>query len=391
MKNPSQIFHRGSELKLFQARVLISEEEKNKLKLKNTYIDIIPEWVLDYEVIYARNNPKLIGYIIIRDTLDLTAYTDLNKAKIEIFFTDVFDKHSHKIFNITNFKEEAGSSKTLSIQLQDSASYILENTFISKYFTGKTKVQALSQFMDELGVSDILKQQKSKVEFEADGNKTPFTIGRTENLLMAFQRLFKTIGFIMYQDREGFKVKKKSSLLPSKLEVEKAVFKDGEQNNLYKNKIFDSEVILLDKEQANKIGVEKSYGFDHKTKTMVEYNNKNYLSEVRTNKDDRDFRDTTGTKVSYRNAVEEDGYKSDVQEEMLKMSQMIISVVGLVERDINKVIEVVLQGNKSYADGEINGNVPTSGKYLVYSIIDKYFSGKYIQQLRLCRSDNQKV
>lgn len=391
MKNPSQIFHRGSELKLFQARVLISEEEKNKLKLKNNYIDIIPEWVLDYEVIYARNNPKLIGYIIIRDTLDLTAYTDLNKAKIEIFFTDVFDKHSHKIFNITNFKEEAGSSKTLSIQLQDSASYILENTFISKYFTGKTKVQALSQFMDELGVSDILKQQKSKVDLEADSNTTPFTIGRTENLLMAFQRLFKTIGFIMYQDREGFKVKKKSSLLPSKLEVEKAVFKDGEQNNLYKNKIFDSEVILLDKEQANKIGVEKSYGFDHKTKTMVEYNNKNYLSEVRTNKDDRDFRDTTGTKVSYRNAVEEDGYKSDVQEEMLKMSQMIISVVGLVERDINKVIEVVLQGNKSYADGEINGNVPTSGKYLVYSIIDKYFSGKYIQQLRLCRSDNQKV
>lgn len=391
MKNPSQIFHRGSELKLFQARVLVSDEEKNKLKLENNYIEIIPEWVLDYEALYARNSPKIIGYIIIRDTLDLTAYTDLNKAKIEIFFTDVFDNHNHTIFNITNFKEEAGSTKTLSIQLQDSISYILENTFISRSFNKKTKVQVLSDFITELKINDIIKQQKSKLSFDGDGRKTPFTIGRKENLLKAFQRLFNTAGFIMYQDREGFKVRKRSNILPSKLEIEKDIFKDGEQNNLYKNKIFDCEVVLLDKEQANKIGFEKSYGFDHKSKTMVEYNNNNYLSEVGTNKDDRDFRDTTGTKVSYRNAVEEDGYKSDVQEEMLKMSQMIISVVGLVERDINKVIEVVLQGNKSYADGEINGNVPTSGKYLVYSIIDKYFSGKYIQQLRLCRSDNQKV
>lgn len=390
IKDLAQIFHNGADLKLFKVRIYIDEETAKKLNLKENYIEIINEWVLDHEVLYKRNDVKIIGYISIRDTIDLTAKIDLNKAKIQIYMIDIYENHCSRMFNITNFKEEADTTKLINIKLQDDISYILENTYLSKSFNGKSRVSAIKEYFNELKITNLITSRKLKMELEDDGDTSAFTIGRDDNALNVFQKLLKNVGFIMYQDREGLKIKKRDNLLPGKLETEKDIYKDAEFNNYYKNKIFDSEVILMDKEKANQIGKQKSLYFDYKTKSMKEYSDKEYLGQTSINKDGRDFRDTVGTKIHYQNKVDESGYKADVQEELLKMSQMIISVVGLIDRNINKVIQIEMLGNKSYVDGYMEGNVPTSGKYLVFSIIDKYLNGKYIQLLRLYRSDNQK-
>lgn len=379
-----QLFGVSSELKNYHLRIFVDESA-------GKYFDILDEHQIDMEILYERNSPKIKGYLSIKDFIDFNSQIDFTKVKLEVYMEDVFDNHYTRRFNILNSKENNDnlSVKTMTFNIQDDISFKLQNIFISKAFSS-SKVSAFKEFVSEYKIDELLKNCNLKETYEDDGDNIPFTIYRNTNVLDFFNAEFDRLGYNFFQDRFGINIIKRENLLPSKLEIESDIFVDQDSNQLYKNRIFDIESVLVDREKMNEVGKTKVLYYDYKTKKVNEYKDENYHSETTLNTNTSDVRDTIGTRVVYQNRKDEAGYKSQIQENLLKMSQYKIVVNGYIYRNINKIIELKLAGNKAYTDGVVNGNTAPSGKYLVAGVIDKMMGGKLVQKLNLYRSDLQK-
>ena len=73
------------------------------------------------------------------------------------------------------------------------------------------------------------------------------------------------------------------------------------------------------------------------------------------------------------------------------MSTSKIVVNGYVKNDINKIVELEILGDKGNNKSHLTGNVVSSGKYIVLSVIDKIIGDKMLQMLEVGRSDTGKV
>lgn len=349
------------------------------------------EEFISFESFYKRHSITIQGEIVIAEKADLSSVVDLKTSVLKIYIVDLYDKFLFRTFKIINVQESYNNrkQKVFLLKLRDEISYFLDNLYISKSFTG-SRVQAFNEIMSTYKLNDLLTATKLKYEFEDDGITGNLVLNKNLSVLDFFEKEFKRIGFSMYQNKLGLHIKNKDNLLPSKLEVIPDIFSQIATNQLYKNRIYELSTIPAQKEELDKTPKQQSYYYDIKNKQMISINDNidTIAGDIALNKVSSDIQETVGFKAKFQNRMDALEQKNDIRERFLHLSKSKIIVNGYINNDINKIIEMEFLGNKASAITQIEGNVVSSGKYIILSVIDKIIGDKMLQLLEVGRSDS---
>lgn len=349
------------------------------------------EEFISFESFYKRHSITIQGEIVIAEKADLSSVVDLKTSVLKIYIVDLYDKFLFRTFKIINAQESYNNrkQKVFLLKLRDEISYFLDNLYISKSFTG-SRVQAFNEIMSTYKLNDLLTATKLKYQFEDDGITGNLVLNKNLSVLDFFEKEFKRIGFSMYQNKLGLHIKNKDNLLPSKLEVIPDIFSQIATNQLYKNRIYELSTIPAQKEELDKTPKQQSYYYDIKNKQMISINDNidTIAGDIALNKVSSDIQETVGFKAKFQNRMDALEQKNDIRERFLHLSKSKIIVNGYINNDINKIIEMEFLGNKASSITQIEGNVVSSGKYIILSVIDKIIGDKMLQLLEVGRSDS---
>lgn len=349
------------------------------------------EEFISFESFYKRHSITIQGEIVIAEKADLSSVVDLKTSVLKIYIVDLYDKFLFRTFKIINVQESYNNrkQKVFLLKLRDEISYFLDNLYISKSFIG-SRVQAFNEIMSTYKLNDLLTATKLKYEFEDDGITGNLVLNKNLSVLDFFEKEFKRIGFSMYQNKLGLHIKNKDNLLPSKLEVIPDIFSQIATNQLYKNRIYELSTIPAQKEELDKTPKQQSYYYDIKNKQMISINDNidTIAGDIALNKVSSDIQETVGFKAKFQNRMDALEQKNDIRERFLHLSKSKIIVNGYINNDINKIIEMEFLGNKASSITQIEGNVVSSGKYIILSVIDKIIGDKMLQLLEVGRSDS---
>jgi hypothetical protein len=352
------------------------------------------EYVPSFECFFKRHTPTVMGSLLYIDRLDLSKQIDLKTSSVKVYYIDLFNKmffRTFKIININEIKSENGL-KMFEFKLRDSVSYFLDNLYISKSFTG-SRVSALSQIFSEYNLSSKLTETKLKFQTEDDGIKGNLVLNKNLSVLDFFEKEFHRIGYSFYQDKLGMYVKNKENLLPGKIPEITAAFSQRITNQFYKNKIYEIITVPTSKEEIDKQPKQQSFYYDIEKRQMVSINTNigSLQSEITLNKDNSDIQETVGFKAKFQNRSDSAQQKSEIIDQFLKLSTSKIVVNGYVDNDINKIVDLEILGEKGNNKSHLAGDIVSSGKYIILSVIDKIVADKMLQLIEVGRSDTGKV
>lgn len=352
------------------------------------------EYVPSFECFFKRHTPTVMGSLLYIDRLDLSKQIDLKTSSVKVYYIDLFNKmffRTFKIININEIKSENGL-KMFEFKLRDSVSYFLDNLYISKSFTG-SRVSALSQIFSEYNLSSKLTETKLKFQTEDDGIKGNLVLNKNLSVLDFFEKEFHRIGYSFYQDKSGMYVKNKENLLPGKIPEITAAFSQRITNQFYKNKIYEIITVPTSKEEIDKQPKQQSFYYDIEKRQMVSINTNigSLQSEITLNKDNSDIQETVGFKAKFQNRSDSAQQKSEIIDQFLKLSTSKIVVNGYVDNDINKIVDLEILGEKGNNKSHLAGDIVSSGKYIILSVIDKIVADKMLQLIEVGRSDTGKV
>lgn len=352
------------------------------------------EYVPSFECFFKRHTPTVMGSLLYIDRLDLSKQIDLKTSSVKVYYIDLFNKmffRTFKIININEIKSENGL-KMFEFKLRDSVSYFLDNLYISKSFTG-SRVSALSQIFSEYNLSSKLTETKLKFQTEDDGIKGNLVLNKNLSVLDFFEKEFHRIGYSFYQDKLGMYVKNKENLLPGKIPEITAAFSQRITNQFYKNKIYEIITVPTSKEEIDKQPKQQSFYYDIEKRQMVSINTNigSLQSEITLNKDNSDIQETVGFKAKFQNRSDSAQQKTEIIDQFLKLSTSKIVVNGYVDNDINKIVDLEILGEKGNNKSHLAGDIVSSGKYIILSVIDKIVADKMLQLIEVGRSDTGKV
>lgn len=378
--------NRAPEISCILQYIDVQFQDKNN----NTY-KLTSEELMSFDCKITRHNPSIYGNIIIADKGDISNLIDLKTSTVKVYYVDNYDEIFYRTFKIINISESYNNrkAKIYNFKLRDDVSYFLDNLYISKSFTG-SRSAAIASIITEYKLTDLLTSTKLIFEKEDDNITGNLVLNKNLSVLDFFEKEFNRIGFSFFQNRKGLYIKNKDNLLPDKLPLINGIFSQIATNQLYKNKIYEFSNIPAQKEELDKTPKQKSYYYDITTKQMVPItdNIDTLQADLTMNKNSEDIQETVGYKAKFQNRMDNSQQKNDIRERFLHLSKSKIVVNGYINNDINKIIEMELLGNKGSASTQTEGNVVSSGKYIVLSIIDKIIGDKMLQLIEVGRSDS---
>lgn len=349
------------------------------------------EEMMSFECSYKRHQCSIFGSLIIADKGDIANIIDLKTVTVQVYFVDHYDKYVFRTFKIVNIGEGYNNrnSKIYTFKLRDEISYFLSNLYISQSFTG-SRTAAISEIITKYNLQSLLTATKLKFEKEDDGISGNLVLSKNVSVLEYFEKEFNRIGYAFFQNKSGLYIKNKDNLLPNSLPTIDGVFSQVATNQLYKNKIYEIKNLPAQKEELDKTPKQQSYYYDISQKKMVpiDTNIDSLQGDLTMNKNSTDFQETVGHKAKFQNRMDDSQQKNDIRERFLTASKSKIVVNGFVDNDINKIITMELLGNKGSAITQTEGNVISSGKYIILSVIDKIIGDKILQLLEVGRSDS---
>lgn len=377
--------NKAPEISCILKYVDIQFQDKN-----NKIYKVTNEELMTFESNYQRHKPSIYGSIIIADKGDLANNIDLKSVTVKVYFVDNFDEIVYRTFKIINIVESYNNrnSKVYSFKLRDEISYFLDNLYISRSFTG-SRVQALNEIINTYNLKNILSSTKLNMGTEDDGITGNLVLNKNMSVLDFFEKEFNRIGFSFFQNKGGLYIKNKDNLIPNKLPLISSIFTQIATNQLYKNKIYEFSIIPAQKEELDKTPKQNSYYYDIATKQTVPItdNIDTIQSSITMNKNNYDMQETVGFKAKFQNRMDNKQQVNDIRENFLTASKAKMVVNGYVNNDINKVIEVELLGNKGSTTTQTEGNVVSSGKYIILAVTDKIIGDKMLQLIEIGRSD----
>lgn len=360
------------------------------LDKNNKTYKINSEEMLSFECFYKRHEPSIYGELVMVEKSDLGGVIDFKTCTVKVYFVDLFNQFVYREFKIINIQESYNNKniKVYNFKLRDTISYFLDNLYLSKSFTG-SRVSAFNEIISTYSLENLLTGTKLKYETEDDQIIGGLVLNKNLSVLDFFEKEFNRIGYSFYQDKKGLYIKNKDNLLPTKLPTIKEVFSQVATNQLYKNKIYEFINIPAQKEELDKTPKQQSYYYDIKTKNMVPINDNidTLKKDISMNKNSTDMQETVGFKAKFQNRSDAAQQKNDIRERYLRATTSKLVVNGYVNNDINKIIEVELLGNKGSSQTQTQGNVISSGKYIILSVIDKIIGDKMLQLIEVGRSD----
>ena len=351
---------------------------------------LLPEELMSYESFYKRHSPSIYGNILVYDMRGLSDCIDFKTSSVKVYYIDLFDNFFYRTFKIININESYNNSnnKLYEFKLRDEISYFLDNLFISKSYNISRAASFLSIF-NEYNLNELLNADNIKTITEDDNITGNLVLNKNLSVLDFFEKEFNRIGYSLYQDKGTLYIKNKDNLIPSKLIVLPDVFSQLATNQIYKNKIYEFINAPVQKEELDKTPAQKSYFYDIKQKKMVSINDNisTLNTDLSLNKNTELFQETVGTKAKFQNRQDSSQQKNDIRDRFLNASKSKMVVNGYVENDINKVVEIELLGHKGSNTTMTEGNVVSSGKYVILSVTDKIIGDKMLQLIEIGRSD----
>lgn len=358
-------------------------------KKGNTY-NLLPEELITYESFYKRNTPSIYGNILVYDMRGISDCIDFKTSSVKVYYIDLFDNFFYRTFKIINISESYNNTnnKLYEFKLRDEISYFLDNLFISKsYNTSRTN--SFLSIMKEYNLNELLVANNINLIHEDDNIIGNLVLNKNLSVLDFFEKEFNRIGFSLYQDKGNLYIKNKDNLIPGKLPVLPDVFSQIATNQIYKNRIYEFINKPIQKEELDKTPAQKSYYYDIKQKKMISINDSisSLNSELTLNKNTELFQETVGTKAKFQNRPDSSQQKNDIRDRFLNASKSKMVVNGYVENDINKIAEIELLGHKGSNTTIAEGNVVSSGRYVILSVTDKIIGDKMLQLIEIGRSD----
>lgn len=364
----------------------LQDKNGNLYKLNN-------EEMMSFECCYKRHNPSIYGELIVVEKADIGSIIDFKTVVVKVYFVDVFDEYVYRTFKIINIQESYSNRnmKVYNFKLRDEISYFLDNLYISKSFT-ISRTNALKEIISTYKLQELLNITKLKINTEDDGVKGNLVLNKNLSVLDFFEKEFNRIGYCFFQDKKGLYIKNKDNLLPNSLPLINGIFSQIATNQLYKNKIYEFSNIPAEKEELDKTPKQQSFYYDINQKKVVsiDTNISTLQSDLTMNKNTTDMQETVGFKAKFQNRTDNSQQKNDIRERYLRASRSKLVVNGYVNNDINKIIEMELLGNKGSASTQTEGNIVSSGKYVILSVVDKIIGDKMLQLLEVGRSDTGK-
>lgn len=358
----------------------------NKLKSYSVQIDkydLLDEMIISIDINYQINTPKITGILIINDIFNLNDVVTWADTLIKIQYMDLFDNLTSKIFKVININEYRFNinGKGLLINLQDTFSYGLEKSFLSKGYND-TPGNALDDYIKELKLNTDYTLDFSKIE-----DKKSFIVPKSKNNLDFFTSEFFKYGYNFYQSKDKVNLKSQKDQELSKLYEHTDTFVDVTDNQLYMNRIIEYRVLGTNRDQIQP--KTRSFAFDHNSKSMIFYNN-NSNSKFVLNDDETNLQDTQGYRDIYQQHLNFDQHDRTLKESLLKQGQIEMIVNGYNKNDLNQIYNLSIKGSSASKESYNKGNTIINGKYLSTQITDKIMGNSFIQKIKLERADAQK-
>lgn len=351
---------------------------------------LIPDELLSFECFIKRHQFSIYGSLIVYDMVNISSLINFKTCSVKVYYVDLLNNFFFRTFKIININESYNNAnnKIYTFKLRDEISYFLSNLYISKSYN-ISRSSAINSIIAEYKLSDILTKTKVKIKSTDDNILGNLVLNKNSSVLDFFEKEFNRIGYAFYQDKSNLHIVNKDELIPTKLPVISDAFSQLATNPLYKNKIYELITKPIQKEEIDKTPEQISYFYDIETKTMKTINDSisTIQSDLSLNKNTTTVQETTGSKAVFQNRSDNSQQKNDIRDRFLSTSISKIVVNGYVDNDINKVISMELLGHKNSANSQIEGNLVSSGKYVILSVTDRIIGDKMIQLLEVGRSD----
>lgn len=356
----------------------------NKLKsysLKIGDIELVQDAIISMEFSYKNDSPIVLGKILINDLYDMNQLIDWKSVDVQVLYVDMKSESTEKTFKIIQIKEYEHSNykKAFQLTIQDTFSYKLKHSFISRGFNSSI-LSAFQQYIDHLELNDF------DTDFSAMSQTETFTVPKSMNNLEFFIQKFKMNGYYLYQNQNAICVKSLEDLNVNNLIENDDIFTNETDNQYYKNRIIASRTHLNDRERV--IPKTRSLAFDVGSKKFL-YDNNNDKSIFSLNDDLDDIQDDLGFRDVYQQHLNFDEHNTMLRDSFLSQNGIELVINGFKKNTLNQIYDVHLRGNVSTTDTQMKGNLIMNGKYISKQINDKIIGDSFIQKVYLERADIQ--
>lgn len=367
--------------------------ESSALMCLELFIDttqIPQDDVLSCEFKYNFFETPIYGKVVIRDSFDLDNFKDLKfngSANLTIKATDNKQTIFFQTFSIVDMKVENEFKKTkhLAFYLVDVFTYSLSKKFLTKSFNS-TVTSAFNDCVE----TDLNLLQKDKKTFNVENSQKEeqFAIPFNTSVYEFFKQRFRYSNIRMFYDHNNFNVKE---LDLSKCKIREELFTDRTTNKWYYYRIHQYKRKQPSKGQI--ILPQNVVRVHGKNIEEEQVNLKEFISKITLNDNGDEFLSMQTSQGDISNPSSEPlgAQLFDLTQNLLETNQLTIFVTGLFTNDIGTIMNVHLDTKSPFAENQINGDVSSSGKFLVTEIVDKFIGTKFIQRITLSRFDNPKT
>lgn len=350
-------------------------------------LNLTKDSIISLEVSYRNDTPKVLCNLIINDIYDLGSYLVWRDQKVTIHYMDIFNNYTKKEYNILHIEEAYNDvkEKILTLELQDSFSFMLEHTFVSKGFA-TNPVLALTSYINDYLKLTYVTDTTSVIDFTTwAGTNYNFVVPNNVNALDWFLFEFKKYGYTFYQTKTKICVKSLKDLVPSGLPLnDDTHFTNEAENQFYKN--FIHEIKILFNNVKAILPKTKSLAYNRDKKIMATYEI-NDTTQYKLNDDSFNLQLNFGSQHVGQHHLDFNEHELTLKKSFLNQAMLHIFVPGFIKNDLNQLYDVKLSGNKGIVTSQTNGNVILGGKYISHAIADKLIGDSLIQKIELHRAD----
>ena len=355
----------------------------NKLKSFGISIngrELIRDTIISAEFVYKNDTPVITGNIVINDLYDYRSLFEWEDSTVVITFLDIFDGTFTKEFKVIrlNDNEYGQHRKSIDIDLQDSFSYKLDHSYLSKSYNN-TITFAIQDFISHLGFEDSI------IEISEVAESKYFTVPKNISNLNFFIFELEKYGYVFYQTRDGVYIKSQTDIDVENLE-ENGIFTDQTDNQIYKNLIHKIEVFNNNRDLIVPKTRSIAYNADIKSVNRYSFNDKTRYS---LNDKIADIQISDGFKDVYQQHLDFGKHDKMIRESFLKQYNAEAVVNGYTKNNVNQIYDLLLRGNVANVDSKNAGTVSSSGKYISWKVVDKLIGDHFIQKIHLERADTK--
>ena len=372
----------------------IDETSKiDDLKISINNIEIRKQTISDIQLNFGKNNVGKLTFLDYENNMELIPLTF---STISILYRDFFKNEFSNTFictksDVTRYKD--GSIK-VTVYFENTNTYLLKNTYVSKTFSNKTMIEMLDSIFEEYGIKSVF------VKHESDYTHEYFVFPKNISLWDFLNKYLHKEGYAYFHDRISLKILSRKYLETQDIPKDKYEFnfkydsKNPHFNILeYQGCISNSgELNKLPVINKNKRSENLEYNFDFEgISNAIEVNKMNSgYAGMGSNVQIKDFYPSIGIKESdiLENYFAMGDIDNDYRDKVLENSNIEIVVQGVVSEMLYHRIKVNIGKSKNISFD--NNDQVYSQEYIITEVIDKIISGVYVQVFRLQSTDYSK-